>query len=78
MGIFGAVGHLTLHFTAVSPLQDANPVIAECDVRALQTTAFAGVIPPDESYGACLRSGGLIRSAHNPRLARRAASWSTW
>jgi len=28
-------------------------------------------------HGACRRSGGLIRPAHNPRRALRASSWST-
>lgn len=57
-------------------LQDANPAVADCDEFILQITAFVRVIAFGEYYGACLRSGGFIRSAHNPRLARRASSWS--
>lgn len=75
-GISGSARHWTIHAAPVFPSQDANPAVAVCDGRILQTTAFAGVITYGESYGACLRSGGLIRSAQSPRLARRASSWS--
>jgi hypothetical protein len=68
--------HWTTHAVQVFALQDANLAVADCDVRILQTTAFARVITCGEYYGACLRSGGFIRSAHSPRLARRASSWS--
>jgi len=67
-------GHRAIHFKSNFQLQDANQAIADCDVRVLQTTAIVMVIMTGDGYGACLRSGGFIRSAHNPRLARRAST----